>query len=73
MFHFYQFNFRNSYQINLKVDVSVYLYAWNVQQGSYYESFFLGKLIKIPNYIKLSLLEAIHGWKEVDIFDSIIH
>lgn len=35
--------------------------------------FFLGKLIKIPNYIKLSLLETNLGWKEVDIFDSIIH
>lgn len=34
---------------------------------------FLGKLIKIPNYIKLSLLETNLGWKEVDIFDSIIH
>lgn len=40
-------------------------------ERSYYESL-LGKSIKIPNYIKLSLLEAIHGWKEVDIFDSII-
>lgn len=41
-------------------------------ESSYYESFF-GKLIKILNYIKLFLFEVIYGWKEVDIFDSIIY